>query len=304
LQQAEEWLQSTARKEGWDKINKRANVNANQGLFGMITANGFAAVVEVNCQTDFVARNENFRSVVSQISKGIFNDAIRNYRLENDDISTKWNLSFDRLSEKSLDFGSKLPDLLADTTGRLGEKVSLGGAYIMRVAPDVTLAGYVHPRSEQNIVNGVPTGHFVALVAFRAGKDSSEKSRAHLGAALCQHIIGMNPTGIGLPPDQETANKSEPIEQQTQTSQSSQVDDSSTQQKDINQEFDEEEERESAHNAQQVTKLSNETTLLRQDFMLEPDMTVYDVLRQHDATIIDFVRLERGAVSSVHKKPE
>lgn len=77
----------------------------------MIAANGLAAIVEVsyaflsgtfliiqdgfqvNCQTDFVARNETFRSSVARISRGIFTDAARNYRLENNDISTKVRFS-------------------------------------------------------------------------------------------------------------------------------------------------------------------------------------------------------------------
>lgn len=65
---------------------------------------------------------------------------------------------------------------------------------------------------------------------------------------------------------------------------------------------EDEDERESQLHAQEVTKLSNETTLLRQDFMLDPEITVHEFLRQNDLTVIDFVRLERGAVSAVHSQ--
>lgn len=67
-----------------------------------------------------------------------------------------------------------MPDLLADTAGQLGEKVGIGGALIMRVGPDVLLTGYVHPRSDQNIVDGVATGQFAALVALRGGEKRTE----------------------------------------------------------------------------------------------------------------------------------
>jgi len=300
LTQAEEWLQNRARKEGWEKISKNANVATSQGLLGMIVSNGFAAIVEVNCQTDFVSRNNKFRSFVAQISRGVFNDAARNYRLQNEEISSKWNLSYERLAEKELDFGSTMPDLLADNVGHLGEKITVGGAYIMRVTPDVSLAGYVHPRSDENIVDGVPMGHFATLVAYRAGPGCSQDFRAQLGMQLCQHIIGMNPTSIGLPPD-SNAVKVEKVPEQHHLAQESILDQQKStelKQKQDNDEIDEEEEREAAMNAQLVTKLSNETTLLRQDFMLEPDITVYEFLRQNDVTVVDFVRLERGGIGA------
>lgn len=88
----------------------------------------------------------------------------------------QWNLSYERVADESLDFGATLPNLIADTVGHLGEKITVGGAFVMRVAPDVSLAGYVHPRSEQNVVDGVATGHFAALVAYRLGKGGSEVS--------------------------------------------------------------------------------------------------------------------------------
>lgn len=104
----------------------------------------------------------------------------------------------------------------------------------------------------------------------------------------------MNPSSIGEPPEPQSAAKLEPVPEEKRPEE--------PQQKSESEEVDEDD-KESQMNAEQVTKLSNETTLLRQDFMLEPDITVHEFLRQYDATIVDFVRLERGAISAVHNKP-
>lgn len=49
---------------GWSKAMKLAERSAAQGLVGVLIRGNVGAMVEVNCETDFVARNSNFRNFV------------------------------------------------------------------------------------------------------------------------------------------------------------------------------------------------------------------------------------------------
>jgi elongation factor Ts len=67
--QAEQWLHEQAQKEGWTKATKLESRVATQGLVGIVARRKVAAMVEVNCETDFVARNEVFQSLVRDVAK-------------------------------------------------------------------------------------------------------------------------------------------------------------------------------------------------------------------------------------------
>src|ERR1044071_7964032 len=64
VEQAIDWL----RKKGLAKAAKKADRVAAEGLIGVVAAGKSGAVVEVNSETDFVARNEKFQDMVRQIT--------------------------------------------------------------------------------------------------------------------------------------------------------------------------------------------------------------------------------------------
>lgn len=68
--QSEAWLVEEAQRRGWSKANKFANRVTAQGVISMAidSKNEIATIVEVNCETDFVARNKCFQSVVDVIT--------------------------------------------------------------------------------------------------------------------------------------------------------------------------------------------------------------------------------------------
>lgn len=91
--QAESWLHEQAQKEGWTKASKLVGRKAKEGLIGLFVENQTAAMVEVrtegiyrqvnsllaginsfffflqvNCETDFVARNEKFQQLVKDVT--------------------------------------------------------------------------------------------------------------------------------------------------------------------------------------------------------------------------------------------
>lgn len=66
------WLQEEASKRGLAKVEKLKHRPMSEGLLGMISSPRCVAVVEVNCETDFVARNQNFHSLVASTTESLF----------------------------------------------------------------------------------------------------------------------------------------------------------------------------------------------------------------------------------------
>lgn len=67
--QAEEWLRQQAQALGWSKATKLEGRQTTQGLVGVAVNNNQGILVEVNCETDFVARNAEFENIVKEAAE-------------------------------------------------------------------------------------------------------------------------------------------------------------------------------------------------------------------------------------------
>ncbi|CAK9828316.1 Elongation factor Ts, mitochondrial [Anthophora retusa] len=67
MAKAEQWLKDQAQKEGWSQATKLQSRVTTQGLIAMITKKNHGALVEINCETDFVARNKKFHDLAEII---------------------------------------------------------------------------------------------------------------------------------------------------------------------------------------------------------------------------------------------
>lgn len=66
LEQAEKWLKDQAQAMGWTKASKLEGRATAQGLIGVLVEKNIGALVEVNCETDFVARNSEFQAFLEK----------------------------------------------------------------------------------------------------------------------------------------------------------------------------------------------------------------------------------------------
>jgi len=85
FKQSEAWLKEEAQRLGWAKANKLANRATAQGViaFAIDSQKEVATMVEVNCETDFVARNKCFHSVVEVVTSSCLDFAKQQKALEN-----------------------------------------------------------------------------------------------------------------------------------------------------------------------------------------------------------------------------
>lgn len=116
------------RESGAAKAAKREGRTASEGLVGIAGNSTSAAVVSINCETDFVARNEDFQKTVQAIANAAHESKARDAAA----------LAVVNLPSHGQTVGAVVADMLA----KIGEKISLGRAGY--VEGDV-VATYIHP---------------------------------------------------------------------------------------------------------------------------------------------------------------
>lgn len=190
IAQAETWLHEQAQKEGWSKANKLEGRKAKEGLIGLFVRDKAAVLVEVNCETDFVARNEKFQQLVKDVAFATMAHHLNNTQSQKGYV--KSSLAGDELSKLSVGEEASLADQAALTIGCLGENMSLKRAVTVGVPAGWHIGKYVHGG-----VTGqteVAMGRYGALVVFQGGKEGEQET---LGRKLGQHIVGEAPVSLG-----------------------------------------------------------------------------------------------------------
>lgn len=194
LTKAESWLKEQAQTLGWSKATKLEGRNTSQGLVGVLVRDNIGAMVEVNCETDFVARNASFQSFVQAASTACVQYVAQ---LETDANLTKHGLNSEALKQIKLEDGKSLGDHLALMIGTVGENASLNRAICYRAPADVKLTGYVHPAPADDSTPDVPSfGKYGSLLAFRHTSSAVDGSDS-VARKICQHVVGMKPARIG-----------------------------------------------------------------------------------------------------------
>lgn len=170
LEASVDWL----RKKGLAAAAKKAGRVAAEGLIG-VTANGTrGALVEVNAETDFVARNETFQGFVSQVA---------NLAAE---------AGGDVEAIKAAEFpgsGHSVADELTQLIATVGENMNLRRAAMFNVDEGL-VAAYTHSQ----VVPGL--GKIGVLVALESG--AAADSLAGLGKQLAMHVAAAAPASVGI----------------------------------------------------------------------------------------------------------
>lgn len=131
------------RKKGMATAAKRADREANEGIvFVQLSEdNHYASMVELNCETDFVARNDNFKE---------FGEKISSYALENK-VSSKEDLENAEIDGKSI------KDECVDLIGKIGEKIEIGKVVTLG-SDDTTIGQYLHMDKKVAVLAEATTG--------------------------------------------------------------------------------------------------------------------------------------------------
>ena len=150
------------REKGIAKAAKKAGRIASEGVVAAASDGSTACIVEVNSETDFVAKNENFQNLVKKIAEHI--------------VATK-PADMDALNASELD-GKTVADVMTEAVASIGEKLSLR-RFEVYTSEDGKLATYIHMG-----------GKIGVIVELSGGEDELGKDVAMQIAAAKPQCIG------------------------------------------------------------------------------------------------------------------
>ena len=158
------------RKKGIAKASKKMDRTASDGLVLADEKDGEISIIEINSETDFVAKNENFISFCKELSKINF--------------SVKGDIN--QLQNSKMSNGGVVKDNLVSLIAKIGEKITIRRCDFFDNKKGLNFF-YVHSASEKNIGKIIS---IVSLEGITKGKNDE------LGNKLAMHIAASSPLAI------------------------------------------------------------------------------------------------------------
>jgi elongation factor Ts len=158
------------RKKGIAKASKKMSRTASEGLALVKEDNGEISIIEINSETDFVAKNQDFINFCKELSELNF--------------ASKGNL--ENLTNSKMDNGNLVKDNLVNLIAKIGEKITIRRVHYFENSKGTNYF-YVHSAIEKNI------GKIISVVKL----DGIEKGKNdELGSKIAMHIAASSPLAI------------------------------------------------------------------------------------------------------------
>ena len=197
LEGAVDWL----RKKGLSAAAKKSGRVASEGLIGALVKGNTGTLVEVNAETDFVARNETFQALaheVAGLAHGVGGD-------------------LDKLKAAKTKSGRTVEEELTHLIATIGENMSLRRAASLSVSPGV-VASYIHNQTAPGL------GRLGVIVALESTGDAAKL--ATLAHQIAMHVAAANPQAVdvsGLDPDAVAREKGVLLDQAAQSGKADEI---------------------------------------------------------------------------------
>jgi len=157
------------RKKGIAKASKKMSRTASEGLALVKENNGQISIIEINSETDFVAKNKDFINFCKELSE-------INFTLKGE---------LQKLNETKMSNDTLVKDNLVSLIAKIGEKITIRRANFFDNSDGINFF-YVHSAIEKGI------GKIISVVKLR-GLDNSKKD---IGTKLAMHIAALNPLAL------------------------------------------------------------------------------------------------------------
>lgn len=246
MEAAVDWL----RAKGISKASKKADRVAAEGLVGMKVDGAKGALVEVNSETDFVARNETFQEMVRDIAGVAL--------AQGGDISGVLSADFPGGS-------NTVETHVRDMVGTIGENMTVRRAAGVTMT-DGAVIGYLHNSETEGL------GKIGVLVGIKGSGDLEA-----IGKQVAMHIAAMNPLALSsdqLDPEIVERERTVLIEQAKESGKTQEIAEKMVEGR--------------------IRKFFEESCLLSQKFVVDPDKTVEQAVKDADGEIAEYARLALG----------
>ena len=239
MEEAVDWL----RKKGISKADKKAGRTAAEGLIGVDAGVREAAIVEVNSETDFVARNDQFQELVRNIAK----------------VALAYGSTEAVAAAKYPGSDKSVTETVKDAVGTIGENINFRRSAKLTV-PHGAVATYVHNAVADNL------GKLGVLVAIET--TGNEHAANAFGRQVAMHVAATNPMAL-------TAEQIDPAAVEREKAIFSDQARQSGKPEAIIEKMVE----------GRLRKFYEEVVLLKQAFVLNPDITVEKALKDAEKEI-------------------
>lgn len=162
----------TLRKKGLSKAAKRNDREASAGLVGIKATDTKAIAIEINSETDFVARNEQFQSFVSEMTN----------------IAYDANGNIDKIMSSNLN-GMKVSDAVVEKIATIGENINIRRSDVVEVKNGAVIT-YLHNKVGEN------AGSIAVIVGIESSADKAKINE--IGEQIAMHIAASSPLFLNI----------------------------------------------------------------------------------------------------------
>ena len=159
------------RVKGISKASKKMSREAKEGVVAISGDNKKTSIIEVNCETDFVAKNENFINFVKELS----------------DLNNEKNSNIEELKNTQMQNGKSVNDNLVALIAKIGEKITIGKTKTISNNSSTNFQ-YLHTVVKDNL------GKLAVVVSLET-RDISDTVK-NFGKQLSMHIAASNPLAL------------------------------------------------------------------------------------------------------------
>ena len=159
------------RIKGISKASKKMSREAKEGVVAISGDNKKTSIIEVNCETDFVAKNENFINFVKELSE----------------LNNEKNSNIEQLKNALMQNGKSVNDNLVALIAKIGEKITIGKTKTISNNSSTNYQ-YLHTVVKDNLAK-------LAVVVSLETKDESDTVK-NFGKQLSMHIAASNPLAL------------------------------------------------------------------------------------------------------------
>tara|TARA_Y100000590_G_C15453278_1_gene913546 strand:+ start:23 stop:874 length:852 start_codon:yes stop_codon:yes gene_type:complete len=175
------------RVKGISKASKKMSREANEGVIALAGNDTKTSVIEVNCETDFVAKNEDFIKFVKELSQ----------------INNECNSDINILNKSKMKNSKSVEDNLVELISRIGEKITIGRSKTINHSGCKNFT-YLHTVVKDNLAK-------LAVITSLETEEKNDKLNL-FGKQISMHIAASNPVAINSKDiDQDLLNKEEEL---------------------------------------------------------------------------------------------
>ena len=159
------------RVKGISKASKKMSREAKEGVVAISGDEKKTSIIEVNCETDFVAKNDDFINFVKELSE----------------LNNQNDSNLDNLKKSKMKNGSSVEDNLVALIAKIGEKITIGQTKTISNSSSTNYQ-YLHTVVKDNLAK-------LAVIVSLETKENSETVKT-FGKQLSMHIAASNPLAL------------------------------------------------------------------------------------------------------------